>query len=109
MANDFRIVSALDQGGAGRAAGADANSLLYLVRANQLAGADPARIKVPALVINTPTDLVFPPDWVDRTVAAIRQNGTAVEHMQIGGPNGHLNGVLHIAPAGPKIAEFLGR
>ena len=109
MANDFRIVSALDQGGAGRAAGADANSLLYLVRANQLAGADPARIKVPALVINTPTDLVFPPDWVDRTVAAIRQNGTAVEHMQIGGPNGHLNGVLHIAPAGLKIAEFLAK
>lgn len=109
MSNEYKIVSALDQGGAGRAAGSDANSLLYLVRANQLANADPAKIKVPALVINTPTDLVFPPEWVDRTVAAIRGNGTPVEHMQIGGPNGHLNGVLHIAPAGPKIAEFLAK
>jgi homoserine O-acetyltransferase len=30
-----------------------------------------------------------------------------VETLQITGPNGHLNGVLHIAQAGPKIAEFL--
>jgi homoserine O-acetyltransferase len=109
MANDFKIVATLDQSGAGRASGADANSLLYLVRANQLASADPAKIKVPALVINTPTDLVFPPEWVERTVAAIRANGTAVETMQISGPNGHLNGVLHIAPAAPKIAEFLAK
>ena len=109
IANEFKIVATLDQSGAGRAAGADANSLLYLVRANQLAAADPAKIKVPALVINTPTDLVFPPEWVERTVAAIRANGTVVETMQIGGPNGHLNGVLHIAPAGPKIAEFLAK
>jgi homoserine O-acetyltransferase/O-succinyltransferase len=109
MANAFKIVAALDQSGASRAAGADANSLLYLVRANQLAAADPAKIKVPALVINTPTDLVFPPERVDRTVAAIRSNGTAVEQMHITGPNGHLNGVLHIAPAGPRIAEFLAR
>ncbi|MDB5510587.1 MAG: homoserine acetyltransferase [Enterovirga sp.] len=109
LANDYKIVAALNAGGAARAAGSDANNFLYLVRANQLAAADPARIKVPALIINTPTDLVFPPAWVDRTVAAIRSNGTAVETLQITGPNGHLNGVLHIAPAGPAIAEFLAR
>jgi homoserine O-acetyltransferase len=87
----------------------DANSFLYLVRANQLAAADPAKIKAPALIIYTPTDQVFRQEWVERTAAAIKANGTAVEILQISGPNGHLNGVLHIAQAGPRIAEFLGR
>ena len=97
----------LDQSGAGRASGADANHFLYLVRANQLAAADPAKIKTPALIIYSPTDLVFPPDWVERTAAAIKSNGTTVETVQITGPNGHLNGVLHIGQAGPRIARFL--
>ncbi|HYF55974.1 MAG TPA: homoserine O-acetyltransferase [Salinarimonas sp.] len=109
MENRFRIVSTLDAAGAGRAAGADANHFLYLARANQLASADPAKIRTPALIIYSPTDLVFPPDWVERTTAAIKGNGTPVETMQITGPNGHLNGVLHMAPAGPRIAEFLAR
>ncbi|WP_052763889.1 E22 family MetX-like putative esterase [Microvirga massiliensis] len=105
--NQFKIVTALDQSGAGRASGADANHFLYLVRANQLAAADPAKIKTPALIIYSPTDLVFPPDWVERTAAVIKSNGTLVETVQITGPNGHLNGVLHIAQAGPRIARFL--
>ena len=61
----------------------------------------------PALIIYSPTDLVFPPDWVERTAAAIKSNGTTVETVQITGPNGHLNGVLHIGQAGPRIARFL--
>lgn len=109
MEGTFKISAALDQGSAGRASVADANHLLYLVRANQLAATDPASIKVPTLIINTPTDLVFPPEWVERTAAAIRSNGTPVETMQITGPNGHLNGVLHVGQAGAKIAEFLAR
>ena len=107
LENQFKIVTALDQSGAGRASGADANHFLYLVRANQLAAADPAKIKTPALIIYSPTDLVFPPDWVERTAAAIKSNGTTVETVQITGPNGHLNGVLHIGQAGPRIARFL--
>lgn len=109
LGNAYKIVSALDAGGAARAPGADANHFLYLVRANQLAAADPTRIKAPTLLISTPTDLVFPPAWIARTAAAIRAAGTPVETMEITGPNGHLNGVLHIAPAGPRIAEFLAR
>ena len=107
--NRFKLVAALDAAGAGRAGVADANHMLYLVRANQLAAADPAKIKAPALIIYTPTDQVFRQEWVERTAAAIKANGTAVEILQISGPNGHLNGVLHIAQAGPRIAEFLGR
>ncbi len=109
MENRFRIEAALDAGAAARAAGSDANHFLWLVKANQLASADPAKIKAPTLLVYAPSDLVFPPAWVERTAAAIRANGTSVETMTLDGPNGHLNGVLHIAPAGPKIAEFLRR
>ena len=33
--------------------------------------------------------------------------GVPVETVAIGGPNGHLNGVLHVAQAAPQIASFL--
>ncbi len=95
--------------GAARAGTADANHMLYLVRANQLAAADPAKIKAPTLIVYTPTDQVFREEWIARTAAAIKGAGTPVETVPIAGPNGHLNGVLHIAQAGPKIAEFLAR
>jgi homoserine O-acetyltransferase/O-succinyltransferase len=107
--NRFKIEAALDAGGAARAGLADANHFLYLAKANQLAAADPAKIKAPTLIVYAPTDLVFPPAWIERTAAAIKAAGTPVETLAISGPNGHLNGVLHIAQAGPKIAEFLGR
>ena len=109
MANRFKIEAALDQAAAGRAGGSDANHFLYLVKANQLAAADPAKIKTPALVVYAPTDLVFPAPWVERTVAALRAAGAPVETATLSGPNGHLNGVLHIAQAGPKIAAFLAK
>jgi homoserine O-acetyltransferase/O-succinyltransferase len=107
--NSFRIETSLTEFSAARAAVADANTFLYMVRANQLACADPARIKTPALIISSPTDLVFPPDWIERTIAAIRGNGTRVETETLHGPNGHLNGLLHIAQAGPRIAAFLSQ
>ena len=64
---------------------------------------------MPTLLVSTPTDQVFRPEWVERTAAAIRAAGTPVETRTIEGPNGHLNGVLNIAPAGPAIAAFLAR
>ena len=47
--------------------------------ANQLAAADPAKIKAPALIVYTPTDQVFRQEWIERTAAAIKANGTPVE------------------------------
>jgi homoserine O-acetyltransferase len=105
----FKIQAALEQGSLARAAGADANHLLYLVKANQLANVDPARIRAPTLLISSPTDLVFPLARIDRTATAIAGNGTYVERASVTGPNGHLNGVLNIAQAGPIIAAFLER
>jgi homoserine O-acetyltransferase len=109
LENRFKLETTLETAGAARTAVADANHMLYLVRANQLAAADPAKIKAPALIIYTPTDQVFRQEWVERTAAAIKGAGTPVETLQITGPNGHLNGLLHIAQAGPKIAEFLAK
>src|SRR5215208_1653881 len=94
---------------AGRAALADANNFLYLIRANQLAGADPSRIRTPTLLVYSPADLVFPQSWIERTAAALREVGTPVEMVPLPGPNGHLNGLLHITQAGPRIAAFLAR
>jgi homoserine O-acetyltransferase len=109
LAYRFKIESALDDFAAARAATADANNFLYLVRANQLAGADPSAIKAPTLLLYAPEDLLFPRAWIERTAAAIRAAGAPVETMPLEGPNGHLNGVLHIAQAGARIADFLAR
>jgi homoserine O-acetyltransferase/O-succinyltransferase len=107
LSNRFKIEEALEKFAAARALSADANNSLYLVRANQLAGADPARIKAPTLILYSPTDLVFPQPWIERTAATIRDAGTPVELAPLHGPNGHLNGVLHIAQAADRIARFL--
>jgi homoserine O-acetyltransferase/O-succinyltransferase len=109
IGHSFKIEAALRQASEARARVADANNFLYMVRANQLAAADPTRIKTPAFVVSSPTDLVFPPEWIARTVDAIRGNGTPVETATIEGPYGHLNGLLHIAQAGERIADFLAR
>jgi homoserine O-acetyltransferase/O-succinyltransferase len=107
LAHRFRIETAIRDAAAARAALADANNFLYMVRANQLAAADPAKITTPTLVLYSPTDLVFPADWIERTVAQIKANGTHVETEALPGPHGHLNGLLHIAQAGTRITSFL--
>ncbi len=107
--NKFKIEAFLETAATARAATADANHFIYFAKANQLASADPSKIKVPALIINTPTDLVFPEALVEETVKAIAANGTPVETAKIVGPNGHLNGVAAIAQAKDKIAAFLAK
>jgi homoserine O-acetyltransferase len=107
LSHRFAIEDALDQFAAMRAVTADANNFLYLIRANQLARADPLQIKAPTLILYSPTDLLFPQPWIERTAAAIRAAGTPVEIAPLHGPNGHLNGVLHIAQASERIAAFL--
>lgn len=102
--NKFKIQATLDTAGAARAKTSDANSFLYLVKANQLADADPGKIKIPALVIYTPTDEIFYPPYVEE--AAKKMNA---QTLTISGPNGHLNGVLALAPVAGKITDFLAK
>ena len=116
FANKYKIEAALETGSAARAAVADANSLLYLVKANQIfatAGAANLeglkKIKAKTLILSTPTDQVFAQEWVRATTEAIKAGGASVETADITGIFGHLNGVLSLAPLAPKIAEFLGK
>jgi homoserine O-acetyltransferase len=107
MSHRFKIEQGLQDFAAMRAAKADANNFLYIVRANQLAGADPRKIRIPTLLIYSPTDLVFPLAWIEHTAAALRENGVLADMVALEGPNGHLNGLYHIAQAGSHIAAFL--
>jgi homoserine O-acetyltransferase len=107
--NKFKIEATLEAVASARAATADANSLLYLAKANQLFAVDPAKIKVPSLVIYTPTDLIFHAPLVEDTARKISAGGAHVETAQLVGPNGHLNGLTAIGQAADKIRTFLER
>ena len=107
MDNQFKIEAAIDAAAAARAATSDANSLIYLAKANQLASADPSKIKTPALILYSPTDLVFYAPLVEEAARKIAAGGTAVDTAQLPGPNGHLHGVLAVAQQGERIKAFL--
>lgn len=109
MDNQFKIEAAIDAAAAARAATSDANSLLYLAKANQLANADPAKIKAPALILYSPTDLVFYAPLVEEGAKKIAAGGTPVETAQLPGPNGHLNGVLAVAQQSGKLKAFIDK
>jgi homoserine O-acetyltransferase/O-succinyltransferase len=109
IGNKFKIEAFLETAAAARAAVADANHFLYLAKANQLAAADPASVKMPALVLYAPNDLVFYEPLVQETIQKIGAAGTPVESGTLAGPNGHLNGVLAIGQAAERIRTFLSR
>src|SRR5215472_12142755 len=68
IANLFTIEDALNKAGAARAATADANSILYTAKANQLynLGDDVKMIKAKLLFIPAKSDLLFPPELAQR-------------------------------------------
>jgi homoserine O-acetyltransferase/O-succinyltransferase len=109
ITNKFKIEAFLDQAAAGRAAVADANNFLYLCKANQLASVDPTKIKVPALVLYAPNDLIFYEPIIQETIQKIAAAGTPVESGTLAGPNGHLNGLTQIGQGAEKITAFLAR
>jgi homoserine O-acetyltransferase len=109
MDNRFKIEAGLETAGAARAKLSDANHFLYLVKANQLASADPAKIKMPVLLLYSPTDLVFQAPLVEAAAKQIAAAGSAIETGQLAGPYGHLNGVLAIAQAADKIRAFMDK
>jgi homoserine O-acetyltransferase/O-succinyltransferase len=109
MGNRFKIEATLDTVAAARAKISDANHFIYLVKANQLASADPAKIKMPVLMLYSPTDLVFQEPLVEAAAKQIAAAGASVETGKLVGPFGHLNGVLAISQAGDKIRAFLDK
>jgi homoserine O-acetyltransferase len=109
MDNAFKVQSVLDTLAAARAKTSDANHFLYLVKANQLANADSSKIKMPVLLLYSPTDLVFQAPLVEAAAKQIAAAGASVETGKLIGPYGHLNGVLAIAQAADQIRGFMDK
>lgn len=113
----YDIERVLDETAAARAELADANHLLYLVKANQafLAGHGEsleeglARIQAPTLMLYSENDLIFAPQGVRATAEAIAADGTPVETIALEGSQGHLDGILAIDQAGEALRDFLAR
>ncbi|MGQ0677300.1 MAG: E22 family MetX-like putative esterase [Rhodospirillales bacterium] len=117
FANKFAIEDTLDKASAARAAASDANSFLYLVKANQLyfhdnpGGVDAVANKIKARMLLLPAqgDQIFPPEHSRRLRAATKATGWEADYAEIEGPNGHLNGVVHIAKQGGALKAFLDK
>ncbi len=117
FANKFAIEDTLDKTSAARAASSDANSFLYLVKANQLyfqdnpGGIDAVVKKITARMLLLPAqgDMIFPPENSRRVQAATKATGWVADYAEIEGPNGHLNGVVHVGKQGAAIKEFLAK
>lgn len=113
--HQFAIEATLDNIAAARARTADANSFLYLARANQLfvTGHRGAleeglkRVKAPVLLLPASSDLLLVPDYSRRVQALLTSQGTPVEYVEIPGDGGHLDGVLAISKVGDAIRRFL--
>jgi homoserine O-acetyltransferase len=109
----YAVQAALENAGVARAKASDANSFLYLAKANQLFARGAAeRIKAitaPALFIYSPKDQLFSTDSIVRAAEAIKGNGAPVEVVALEGNRGHLDGVLSIKQAEKAIASFLAR
>ena len=109
MDNHFKIESGLETVAAARAKTADANHFVYMVKTNQLASADPAKIKMPVLMLYSPTDLVFQEQQVAAAAGELAAAGSTIETGKLIGPYGHNNGVFAISQAADQIRAFIDK
>ncbi len=112
MSNAFAIEDALTKAGNARAKTTDANSMLYVAKANQLFRLTEDEVKgmkAKILFLPASTDLVFPPALSQRAAERYRAQGGVAEVAIIDGDGGHLDGVLNVAKQGEAIRAFLAR
>ena len=112
MDNAFAVQDALDKAGVARAKTTDANSMIYMSKANQLYRLtdDEVRgMKAKILFVPGKTDMIFPPELSERAAARYRAQGGVAEVAVIDGDGGHLDGVLVVAKQGEAIRAFLAR
>jgi homoserine O-acetyltransferase/O-succinyltransferase len=111
----FAIEEALDRVAMARAKASDANSFLYLIRANQLFSAGHkatleeglAAVRARVLLLPAASDLLLFPDYSRRAFDILTKQGTPVTWVEIPGDGGHLDGVLAISKVGEDIRKFL--
>lgn len=115
--NQYLIVDTLSKAGAARAKASDANSFLYLVRANQLFTSGHGNsleeslkaVKAKLLFVPAASDLIFPSGDSEAAVALLRKLGKSAELATIPGNRGHLDGVVGITRVGEAIGKFLAQ
>jgi homoserine O-acetyltransferase len=113
--NVFAVEDAIDKVAAARAKTSDANSLLYLVKANQLfvAGHQATledglkAVKAKVLLLPAESDLLLFPDFSKQAMEILKRQGRDVRYEEIPGDGGHLDGVLAVTKVGESIRKFL--
>ncbi len=112
MGNVYAIEDALMKAGLGRARTADANSMLYTSKANQLfqlSDDEVKGMKAAILFVPAKSDMIFPPELSERAAARYRALGKVAEVAVIDGDGGHLDGVFAVAKQGDAIKAFLAK
>jgi homoserine O-acetyltransferase len=110
MGNVFAIEDALMKAGLGRARTADANSMLYTSKANQLyqlTDDEVKAMKAAILFVPAKSDMIFPPVLSDRAAARFRALVKVADVAVIDGDGGLLDGVFAVAKQGDAIKGFL--
>ena len=111
MGNLFAIEDTLNKAGQARAATTDANSMIYMSKANQLynLGDDVKKMKARILFVPASSDMIFPPELSKRAAERYRAQGGVAEVAVIDGDGGHLDGVFNVAKQGDAIRAFLAK
>ncbi|MBE92450.1 MAG: homoserine acetyltransferase [Idiomarina sp.] len=115
VTNELPAVEWLYSASRARAPLADANHILYLVRANQLfvAGHQDTlkdglkNISAKTLFLPSSNDLLLMPYMAENTAEQLREMGKEVQYEEINGPWGHLNGLFSIQQKAELLSEFL--
>jgi homoserine O-acetyltransferase len=116
MENQFLVEEGLFKGGLARAKTADANSMLYLNKANALfdigqeyGSFDEAvkNVRAKTLMIGADTDLLFPPYQIKESVEVFKKMGKNVSYFELKSNFGHLGGILDITQASDVIKKIL--
>lgn len=110
-----QVVNWLNQLASERAKIADANHILYLVRASQLYLAGQGQslqqglqnIQAKTLFLPADNDLILMPYLAKDTHQRLRNLGKNSQYQEISGPLGHLNGVRQIDQASTVLSDFL--
>ncbi|MBC9176283.1 E22 family MetX-like putative esterase [Pseudoroseomonas ludipueritiae] len=110
----FAVEQWLEDAAAARARVSDANSFLYLTRANQLflneydsTEAALSRSRARWLLLPSVHDRVFPVEYGRELAETLRRLNRPVEVVELKGPLGHLEGVVGIAQAADAIRALL--
>lgn len=113
--SNFMVVEQIKAAAVQRATYADANHILYLVRANQLfmAGYEEtlekglSKIQARTLFLPSSNDLLLQPYLAERAYEIMKAQNKDVVYETLAGPWGHLDGVFGIEEKASIIQEFL--